>query len=55
MDDQIQEDSGTFSLEDVLAEHLAVRGLTVDAPVVYCYEARKADLHARTAPVQSYL
>ena len=49
----VQEDLSTFSLEDVLADHCAAHGLTIDAPVTYSYEARKADLQARSHSVRT--
>lgn len=47
----VQEDPSTFSLEDVLAEHCAARGIPMDAAIMYCFEMRKAEvLRAQEAP-----
>ena len=47
----VQEDPSTFSLEDVLAEHAAARGFTIDTPVEYSYQFRKNDMQARLQAV----
>ena len=48
----VQEDPTTFSLEDVLSEHCAAKGISIDAPVTYSYEARKQDMITRANTVR---